>query len=310
MVFNLNLSNYFFILFYFFSLFLFLSFNSLFYFWLFLEINMFAYILLILFSDLFFNSGFNFNQCLFYFIIQSIGSMLFLLCFLLTQELYLDFFLVLSIFFKLGLSPFHFWFYKLIYFLPLVGVVFLLTFQKLPLFFLLSEFSNLFFWSGLILNLVVGGFFLYFSNRVMELLASSSIYITFWLLLFYLINFSFFFFFILIYFFYIFLFLRGVFFSHKLIKKNVVSSIVFLMGLPPFLLFFFKFYGVLFVRTELNFLFWVLWIFTFLPVVCYFKFFLSYFEDFKLLYLSDKSSVVRSNLKNFFFIRIFFFLFF
>lgn len=228
----------------------------------------------------------NLDYIIFYFFWQGLGSILFF--FSIIFNFYnisscFNFVVFTSIFIKIGVFPFHlfpFYWSKL---RSLLIVSFLVTFQKIPLYilinFIYSNIINFF----LIFTIFVGCFFIFKSQNLKYLIISSSIYRTFWFMI--IIIFSVFFFFL----FYIFYrlvmnlsFLINT--SFAFLKKNIVivfSIFWFLIGLPPFSMFFFKFYLLeLFFNISLVFLL-SFWLGSFLALVFYFKFF--YFNVFNIV---------------------------
>lgn len=288
---------------------MFLNFNSFFLVWLILEIN------LIIFCFSFFyriSKSIEFNgfyQGLYYFIVQTLGSIIFLLSGLgwfQVREI-----LIISVFFKLGLFPFQIWFFNLISYLPGLSLFLILSFQKLPLFlFLCNNFRTLVLLLFL-LNLVIGSIFLFFSKNFVTILGSSSIYSTFWIFTLYFWNFLLFSFFILRYFFFFFILSKD---SQNLKWKSrsfffYFISLIFLIGYPPFSMFFFKLYGLILLGQGSLFILFLVWIFTFLAVISYFYFFLEYFYHPLNLYyhvFSNKGVIRFIMLVSLFFFEVFF----
>lgn len=218
-----------------------------------------------------------FNQGLYYFIIQTLGSIILLISglrWMSVREI-----IILSIFFKLGLFPFQIWFFRLIPYLPFLPLFLILTFQKLPLFLFLC--NNAGFLTRLLffLNLIIGSIFLFFRKDFVIILGRSSIYATFWMFSLYFCSFFIFLVFLINYFFFFFILVKdGQFLKWN--RKNFLIyflALTFLIGYPPFRMFFFKLYGLFLLRlSPLSLLFFV-WIFTFIAVISYFYFFLNFF---------------------------------
>lgn len=194
--------------------------------------------------------------------------------------------MILSVFLKLGLFPFHAWFFNLINYLSFLPFFLLLTFQKLPL--LLFLFNNFRDFTIFLLfsNLIMGALFLFFRKSFIIVLGSSSIYSTFWLFSFFICNFFIFFSFIINYFFFFFILSKeGTFI--KLNKNNLALyfiSVTFLIGYPPFRLFFFKFFRLLILSYSSLLIILIIWIFTFLAIISYFYFFINYFFQPMIIY--------------------------
>lgn len=157
-----------------------LSSNSIFSFWLFIELNTVSFLVLILFKNLRIKLEGNkelINQSFFYFILQSCVSIVILLGLSLKNYFFLEInsLVTLCVIFKLGIFPFYFWVIKLMKYLDWFGIFMLLGPQKLFLIILLfTNFNNLInyiFW----FSLFFGSLIILNSFCLEELLLGSSI---------------------------------------------------------------------------------------------------------------------------------------
>nr|UKS50700.1 NADH dehydrogenase subunit 2 [Liposcelis entomophila] len=178
-----------------------------------------------------------------YFIIQFIGSTLFLMSSLFNSSILL--FASLSL--KLLLVPFVFWILPCLNWINKETFIYLLTMQKIgPLFIMISfvKISKLFI-SFLFLNIIISLFFIYKKNSMKFIMTFSSVtQLSFMILL---INISlgtiyaFFFIYVISSFFTM---LACLYYSFSL-KKSLILFII--SGFPPFFLFFFKMWLISFM---------------------------------------------------------------
>lgn len=254
---------------------MFLSFNSFFLFWLFMEINIVLFLLL-----MWINSKTRFYHLLFYFLIQSFGSLMVLIlrmtCVFSTERLVsLIFFII--IFLKMGVFPFYEWVIITSFFLNDKIICLLLRFQKFPLFVLLFNSFN----SSLILfflaNLVFGRLMVLSCSRMATMVIFSSIYSTFWFFCSLRVGYI-----MLLFFMTQYIFLVWSLFQIKPLSqdKGILSIFVgfFLIGIPPFFFFFLKYHSLVHLYSDLGMLSLIaLWSGTYLTFMGYIKFFMKRF---------------------------------
>lgn len=264
------------------SILLFLNSNSLFLFWILLEINAIIFIGIIFLDN--FGSKDKLlvrRQSLYYFLIQSFRSLTIIVCcffFRFNGSSIINYVVVLSLLAKSGLFPFHFWIYKIRAFIPSFSFIVLLIIQKLPFVMFFSNYFNIRVLLSILANLLLGSVIITFSKSFTSVMISSSIYRFFWIISFLLFGFMFFLFFLFIYLahssLFILNFCRG---DSPSNLKSFISSIVcglFFLGLPPFRFFFFKFYLIEFFFQILPLNITILiWACIILRTFGYFKFF-------------------------------------
>lgn len=264
---------------YVFRIFLFFNRIKIFFFWVFLEVNMAIFIWILYKFNSFNIEGYeNFYNIIYYFFIQRLGSIIFFLCCRgIFENLisFVDWIICLSLVIKIGIFPFHFWVFKFGQVRGLFHLFLLLTIQKLPLFFLTKNFYCQFFVEFLFVRLVIGSFFIFIAKNFKELCISSSIYSRIWFYVFllysnimFLFNYGFY---------SLFMILSRLYYNNiSILKSNkLVISILFffLAGFPPFSLFFCKFYSMSYLFNLSSIFFFSLWIFSFMSLVFYFLFF-------------------------------------
>lgn len=144
--------------------------------WLGLELNIISYLILIYrrYNILVIES------CLKYFLIQSLGSALFLSSFYLQRILWV--LIVLLLRYKLGAGPFFYWFPSVCSGLGWLACYVLITFQKVIPLFLISGFLNWIMWYIIVLSLVLGVFGSINQVNIKNLFAYSSIHHLGWLI--------------------------------------------------------------------------------------------------------------------------------
>nr|UXF58255.1 NADH dehydrogenase subunit 2 [Philodromus sp.] len=211
--------------------------------WFGMELNMMSYIVLIYkrYSILVMES------CLKYFIIQSLGSAIFLM---MIYSNFIEVSLVSFILsYKLGVGPFYYWFPSLCSGLNWIACFYLMTIQKIIPLFLLSMFTNKFMWFIIIISLLVGIFGAFNQVDIKQLLAYSSIHHVGWIMYLFYSKDMLWMWYLLIYFMilmniFIFLMKYDIFIISILMScKNIfwfMVGILSLGGLPPFLGFFLK----------------------------------------------------------------------
>lgn len=297
---------------YFVRIILFLNYTRPFIFWVMTELNLILFIFMIVRID-----GLKYKQeihdlIIFYFIIQSIASILILRDFFFSREFFIfnsEMIFICAILIKLGIFPFFFWIFKVSQFLNKKALCILLTLQKVPFFFVLFNSFNFSLSFILFFSFISGSVLIFYRLDIIFLIVASSVASRYWI--FYLYSYSFFFF--IFYFSLYSIFLFSFFYRIEYNFLNSLNSLffiflfTFLLGLSPISLFFFKFYTMFFFLINYKVLEIVsFWILRFLCLFGYRKFFFkSFFFNFEIY-----SSVFYFYLKNFFFsfsILIFFF---
>lgn len=177
---------------------------------------------------------------LFYFIIQSLGSMVFLFTFIFENSIFnfsnLDILWLLMICLKRGIIPFHLWVYEISDNIESLILSLLITLHKIPMIsFVFFNITDLVYIYFLIFSFIPI-YLIFFSHRIKDFSISSSIYINIWFILSMSFNIYVFLIFSLVYFFFFYNFLN-------LINKfNFILAIcvVFIISLPPSAMFFLK----------------------------------------------------------------------
>lgn len=236
-------------------------------FWIILEINALC------FSIVAIRWGDSIISILYYVLIQTFGSFLYLIHSFLDETWTFSFISVAGLLVKMGAVPFQFWVFNMVNAIGWKTFFTLLTLQKIPAAAILfSQESSLVFLVCLF-NIVAGSVMLVYMSLLKELFVASSVYINYWnyiIICFFPAGFAFF---------YALYRVRMYFRINRLTQAKVCSAALvasFLMGLPPFSIFYLKFFFLdlisMFIRRSLLTLVWVA---AFLCVVGYFKYFVS-----------------------------------
>lgn len=292
---------------------IFINYSSPFIFWIFTELNLLMFIIM-----MYALSGKEYKQeifdlVLFYFLIQSIASIFLLRDFFFSEDFFIfnsDLIFLVSILIKLGIFPFFYWIYKVSNFFNFYTLVLVLTIQKIPFFsfFFSSINSNLIY--ILLFSFITGSILVFYSSNFIFLMVSSSIRARFWIFYIYSIRFFFF----LIYFF-VYSFFLYLLFNNYLIESKIgfnlyfnITLFMFLLGLPPLSLFFFKLYLInFFLLNTGNFEISVFWLFRLISLFGYIGYrFKRFYTNIDLYFLSTKLDL---KIYFFFLSLIFFFLF-
>nr|AZL93283.1 NADH dehydrogenase subunit 2 [Hyposoter sp. ZJUH_2016018] len=162
-----------------------ISFNSWFSIWISIEMNLMSFIPLIIFINKFYK-----ELVMKYFIIQSISSMMIILSsnliLIINNYFYLKFLLMLinlSLFIKLGIPPFHYWFISMMNNMNWLNCFFLSTWQKIiPMILLMYNFLNEFMYYFIIISSLTS-FFGINHQSLRLIMAYSSINHMSWMLL-------------------------------------------------------------------------------------------------------------------------------
>lgn len=248
--------------------------NSTIILWILIELNIILFILMIQTKK----EKMNRQNSLFYFIIQSIASLILLLrCFMetiinlgLTKEIF-----ILALMLKIGLFPTHTWIYKISRYLSYTNLTILLTLQKLPLIFLFRENFTEITWIILFLSTITGSIILLKRNSIKEIIVSSSIYSTIWIILLVQIRIKTFLEIYLLYTICILIILKIneekdlIKFSRKII---ITVSMIFITALPPTRFIIFKIYAINLITPLISSTFIIIfWIATFAATIAYLK---------------------------------------
>nr|YP_010341275.1 NADH dehydrogenase subunit 2 [Stenamma diecki]UNZ99527.1 NADH dehydrogenase subunit 2 [Stenamma diecki] len=247
-------------LFSFFSLF----FSDLIMIWFFMEISNFLFICLL-------NMSLIYKKFIFlYFFIQIMSSSIIIYIIIMNNLFmmnnYLNFLILMSLFMKLSVPPFHLWLPILSSALPWPLLFLLLTIQKLSPFYMLSliKLNYFFIYLTLILTCIIPPYMMINNNNLKSLMAYSSINQSGWMImLIYLKNIiwlKYFMFYLMIS-----LMLFTMIFSFKMSMNSSfssstnlnITSIIFmfnLAGMPPFSFFYMKWFSLYLILTNSNML--------------------------------------------------------
>lgn len=250
---------------------LFFNARSIIMFWIILELNIITICLIFARKEKFLRRGETINQCLFYFIIQATGSILFLISIRIETRVIM----IISIIIKLGIWPFHNWFIKLLNFTPLLSIIAIITIQKIPLTMLIIEIERKTLLLILYLNIIIGLKIINERKRnLANLLGGSSIYITLWIFIIFLSRTIIFLIMFLIYTIHVrvgcYLLKRRNFSNTSDKKALIIITITYFIGLPPFSIFFLKYFSLIFLSKIGLTIFLLIWILTYAARFIYF----------------------------------------
>ena len=280
-------------------------------FWMIMELNLVVFLSTIYFSKKLLYEKREFVVGLYYFIFQSLGRILFLLSFRFKEHFswMRELFFFSSIFLKIGLFPFFFWVYNFGSYSSNLRIYFILTLQKLPIFLILFRNFSRFTLYGILFSFVFGSIIIFFRTSYVNVFISSSISSSLWVFLIFLDNLFLFFIFFLSY--SLFLFLFFVYLdlgASSLVSYSeflmLIPVFIFLSGLPPIRLFFFKVevsWLIYYFFSSIEF--FIFWILRFLALLGYLSFFFSRFFFNKFLYLKHDYGTLKISF--FFFVIIF-----
>lgn len=256
--------------------------------WLNIEINLLSFIYII--------RGLldrieKYNAIFYYFLIQSLGRILFLFSsfFKFGSYWFSDLFYTFSLTLKLGIFPLYFWIINLGGSLKPMVLFLILSFQKIVIIIFLFSSNSYLLELVLAFSFIYGSFNLFFCNNLNSLLIMSSISSCVWIYFFYLNNFSFY----LCYYLFYFIILLGCYTEARnsldSSPEKLVSLFIFLRGFPPLLMFFLKFRASSFSYLNLDVRFCYLFlIFTFVGLFGYVNYFQKSFFLFNSVYLNNK----------------------
>lgn len=262
---------------YLFFLFMFFNSNSLLIFWLLTEVNLIIFLLIMHKLELTISFS-KFSLILFYFIVQSLGRMLLILrfCFSELEEVFYLTVLVVRMVIKIGFWPLHTWLFIFVSNLSFVFFFLIIRFQKLPGILILFRTNFDIIVLILVANTIYGCILLFRTINLFQALICSSLYSSLWFYLFFISSFYNFITFFFIYSLSI-LPICALKNYHISLEKPlefflVLSSLIFLTGLPPYRMFFYKFNLIESFYCNISVFVWVfLWIFSFLALTGYFK---------------------------------------
>lgn len=230
---------------------MFLNMSSMVSFWITLEINILVFIYMIrrIFPD---QESERSMMCFRYLVSQSIGSLVFITGSILVrgQESFIfQIYMIIGLLIKIGIFPFHRWVYNLCASIPIILVALLLTIQKIPVLLLLTYIKLEASYSIITLRSIFGSLFLIYRENIREVIVSSSLYFTFWVWVIFQLRSIWFMVMYILYAIRTIIVLgaseninKGTIESSE--KLNIVISIIFLVGIPPIRMFFFKAYGM------------------------------------------------------------------
>jgi len=183
----------------------------------------------------------NWDNLIFYYCIQAVPRLIFIMCYFIEIELN-NHLLLTCLAIKGSLIPFHFWFYKISNFLENYAFCLLIVLQKIPVLVLFSTYFDIYFFPLILMNLGIRRFFIFYSRNSTFLLVSSSIFNVFWSSLIAILRSFLFLLFNLFYFLTLLLFCAVFRAGLKPLTDGVLLfSVLFLMSLPPTNFFFIKF---------------------------------------------------------------------
>lgn len=177
-----------------------------------------------------------------YFLVQSISSFLIFVSYTYDNLLLLT----LSIFLKLGIFPFHSWFFYSVYHFPNFMLYFVATIHKIPIIILLQTFSvelsHHVLWGSIIFTTLIAGLTMLNVGDLRGLITISSIGNNSWFLLRSQLSFYYFMLFFTVYSLFLFIVLLSSYGIAKIFSLTpfFTLSLITLRGLPPFPLFFVK----------------------------------------------------------------------
>lgn len=270
----------------------FFNYNNPILFWILIELNLLSFSLILLLDKRFSLKKDRLNYLVFYFLIQSRASILFLsnFCFGEWGSIFnVDMIFLISMILKIGLFPLFFWVYRIRGSLRFTGLFLLLTSQKIPLLLGLFSCRSTITFYILSFSLFSGSLILFFRVDFVSMLISSSISYRFIMYLLFCYSPLLFITFFFIYRGFVFLSLSS-FFERSLVShKFLFIFFSFFIGLPPLRLFFYKYI----FSCELTLLtgsseMLMFWAFRLVSLVGYLKFFYFSFYERVPLYLKNE----------------------
>nr|APH07335.1 NADH2 dehydrogenase subunit 2 [Leptopilina boulardi] len=291
------------------SIFMGINSKTMFFMWLWLEVNTMSFIPVMIFFNKYFNDNF-----IKYFIFQCISSSLMFISFaseyLISLNMLLYIILMFVIFMKMGMFPFLFWYMNIIPHLSYINCLILFTAQKILIYYMFSKMMMTFemslfqmnlFYLLIALNSISSVFLIWKKNSIKIILGASSINHSSWLLL--LLNWN-------IYMWMIYFSLYTMTLTYLMLKlmnmnifnlKNIYkinnnnkiyifTLMLLLMMMPPTIMFFMKMYTIQIYMNSLSLML------TFLLIMSTVMFYYFYL---KILFPTIFLSKTVKNYKNF-----------
>lgn len=282
-----------------------LSSHEFFMYWILLEVNIVRFLTLMFFLD---REKPKFEQdLLFYFCIQSLGSLIILSSSALTKIPFGEnFILFVGLTLKLGLAPLAWWYIKIGKRIGNIVFTAFITFQKLPIIFYFFSWDESLIMPVLFLNAFVGVIIIYRAKDLKRFLLGSRMYRIIWMYILYQVSIRRWAIFYATYTLSVFLVVVRLDLSDQSDKtRAALASLVFLAGLPPFPSFFFK--TLIIKRIELYspITLYVLWFTTFVATISYVIFFTKIISKADIFKTSPNSKIIPL----IFFVLCFLFLF-
>lgn len=248
------------------------------------------------------------GQKIFYFIIQSGARIIFLLANLNMSLIYSgvsDLLITTAILTKLGLFPMHTWVYEIINFMEPKIAAILITFQKYPLIVLANELISEAMIVMILVRTIAGSLLMYFRKNLNQIIISSSIYSTVWILILARERLI-----ILIIFYSSYFFISWFLMERTERRKELpmISGILFFLGLPPINMFFLKVFSIEIIVKRINKeAVYLIFISTMISIISYIKIFtkITITADFyfsKMTKVRDMKKFVTWGLISYFFI--------
>nr|YP_010350319.1 NADH dehydrogenase subunit 2 [Ixodes barkeri]UOK09748.1 NADH dehydrogenase subunit 2 [Ixodes barkeri]UOL50391.1 NADH dehydrogenase subunit 2 [Ixodes barkeri] len=295
------------------TIFMAFSTKSWFSFWVSMEVNMMVFIPMM-------NSK-NFLSCnsmIYYFIIQSLASSMFLfssILFSLSNLYFLNYFIIMTIMIKLASAPFHSWFPQISEGLKMDSFFLLSTIQKLIPLQMISIYSNSKILIFIIMSSLIGTLGGFNQTSLRKILAFSSISHLSWMMTLILCNQ----FFWLIYFIIYSLILYKIINFIKKNKLNFIKNInlqkfsnfskfslfsyfMSLAGLPPFMGFMLKWFSILLILNKMTFILFILIISSLINMYYYSRIMFPLILNLNILLKYSKMSMIKMSI--FFFINL------
>ncbi|KAG9511432.1 NADH dehydrogenase subunit 2 (mitochondrion) [Fragariocoptes setiger] len=237
-----------------FQMFVFIGMISWYFYWVMIELNLILFLVLV--SSITINSFYYLGEVSFsYFMVQVLGSLIFVSSYLLSvgvgdsfsfdDSLFMNL-VIFSLFLKMGLFPSHSWNYFFSSKISFNVLLIFITFQKIPIFLLINWVNGLMVFFLFLLSLFFGSFFIVFSFDLIYMLVSSSLMASFYFYFASIMMFNVFLFLNLFYFFTM-VVVFSLFYSyyssfyHKHGSYMMLMVFMIFSGLPPFYMFFLKF---------------------------------------------------------------------
>lgn len=187
-----------------------------------------------------------------YLIVQTLGRLVFFARVCLefsSNSEFAELILIASLSAKMGIFPFHSWIFQIESFINKISMTLILSTQKIPIIIILGRTSSRGGTIIITLTALAGSFILIRSKNLTDLVVSSSIYFTFWSWNLWIVGMKVFLTRYIIYTVFTLILMKMGEYAEKgfrdiNLKRAVVLSSLFLIGLPPARMFFFKLQSV------------------------------------------------------------------